>query len=96
MLLNQMLPITLEVVLSNLALWYFCGPLFFFNSVLSLYVYGRVTKTVANDRKSALQKNYKVERDAFGLLHESVLNAFTLKAFQAGKLERVKYIKSTL
>ncbi len=96
MLLNQMLPITLEVVLSNLALLYFCGPIFFFNSVFSLYFYGRVTRRIASDRKSALQNNYKVERDAFGLLHESVQNAFNLRVFQAGQLERVKYIKSTL
>ena len=49
-----MLPITLEVVLSNIALLYFCGPIFFFNSLLSLYIYGKITKKVANEWKKTL------------------------------------------
>lgn len=44
----------MEVGLTQLAILYFCGPLYFLNTFLSLFIYFKVTKSLAKERKQII------------------------------------------
>ena len=44
----------MEVGFTQLAILYFCGPLYFLNTSLSLFIYGKITKSLAKERKNII------------------------------------------
>lgn len=96
MMANQILPIIIELIMSSITIFYFCGGIYFFNSFISFWIYARVTKNLAMDRKIYIQKNHKVEKDIHLILNESLSNFYNIRVFGSDIYEKFKYTQKTV
>ena len=78
---NIAIPIIVEMTLSGGMILFLCGPIYFFNTLISVYLYIKLTKRLAENRKKVIVKNYGIEKDLNKLMNESSENFFNFKIF---------------
>ena len=91
-----LLPMSIELSISSLMILYFCGPIYFFNLILSLTAYLVVTKRLSQHRKKIIQKTYNTEKKLNFLLTESLSNYYNVKIFNSDRFEMSKYTQLAL
>lgn len=96
MMANQIFPMGIELLMSSVTVWYFCGWPYFLNSIFSFYLYGKITKNLAMDRKIHIQKNHQIEKDIHLLLNESLSNYYNIRIFGCDMYEKFKYTQKTI
>lgn len=86
-----MIPTGLELTLSSLIVLLMCGPIYFFNILISVFFYIRVTKKISKKRKLYIQDVNAQDKKSNFMINECLFNYYNVKNFNCEDYEMSKY-----
>lgn len=84
-------PIILEFFMLCGMLYFYCGPLYLGNMLITLSFYTYYSKWYSNYRQKVIRTRKNNEKQSEFYLNESIMNYETVKSFNNEELERNRY-----
>lgn len=90
-LANTFLPMVVDLTINSIALWAFCGPIYFFNLMVTLVAYTWVTVRFSRKRQHILNEVANLDRLSNNLAADTMNNHININTFQSQEVLLARY-----